>query len=187
MMKRLHALSGFALSLAAGCLLLGGSAASAQVTMFYCLNSTSTNLTPALAASCWISDGGPIQSFSFGVSRQYNPTTGVVGTPSISEFTFSLVNSPASPRLVKDMLTYTVIPTVSIGVNGTLATGVTGNITYLLSNVHITSVEDSASAGGGSSTSESTVSESVSMSYQSIEVVDNTTSPPTSFTWPPPM
>lgn len=180
MTKQSRAFSGFALSLAAACLLLGGSAASAQA--FFCIDSTSTNLTPARAASCSISGGGPIQSFSFGVSRLYNPVTGVAGSPTISDFTIQLVNNPTSTRLVKDLLTYTLIPTVSVGVNFG-----TGNITYLLSNVYVNSVQDSASSGGGSSTSESIVTESVSMSYGSIEVTDNTTEPATSFTWPPPM
>jgi len=164
------------LAMAAGCLFSG----QAKAQSYICFNSTSTNLTPTLGAACTGRAGGPIYSFSLGVSAGFNPVTGITGKTSASSFSYLTPTTINEFYNLEYLLTAREPSTVAIGFNSTKpgpnGTTVPYNITLLLTKVSVESVETSGSGGGG-------LVDSVSLHYQTIEVVDNSTTPATTYTY----
>ena len=163
------------LGIAVGLLLPG----SARAQTYICFGSTSTDLTPSVAAECSDRAGGQILSFSMGVSSSFLPITGTKGNATASGFTFQIPNSIAEFFFYEDMLAGRQTPLVAVGFNSTKpgpnGTVVPYNITLVLKNVYIQSVQ----AGGGNTG----LTDSVTLTYGTIEVIDNSTSPATIFTW----
>ena len=163
------------LGIAVGLLLPG----SARAQTYICFNNPTTNLTPAVAAQCGDRAGGQILSFSMGVSSVFNPMTGQAGKAMASGFTFQIPNSIPEFYYYEDMLSGRQAVTVAVGFNSTKpgpnGTTVPYNITLVLKNVNVESVQAGGSNFG--------LTDTVTLTYHTIEVVDNSTTPATVFTW----
>jgi len=163
------------LGIASGLLFPG----SARAQTYICFGSTSTDLTPSVAAGCGDRAGGQILSFSMGVSSSFNPINGAKGNATASGFTFQIPNSITEFYYYEDMLGGRQTPTVAVGFNSTKpgpnGTVVPYNITLLLKTVYVQSVQAGGSNYG--------LTDSVTLTYSTIEVIDNSTSPATVFTW----
>lgn len=151
----------------------------ARAQTYICFGSTSTDLTPAVAAECGDRAGGQILSFSMGVSSSFMPITGTKGNATASGFTFQIPNSITEFYYYEDMISGRQTSTVAVGFNsmkpGPNGIAVPYNITLLLNGVSVLSVE----AGG----SDYGLTDTVTLTYGTIEVIDNSTSPATIFTW----
>jgi len=156
---------------------LGSFHAHAQ-SIYLCLGSSSTSLTPALYATC--AGDGTTQNASKLLSLSFGVTSTVSGTATktqVSSLTLQKLVDDTSVNLVKHLVAGTHLKTLAIGITAPNASGtVASNITIVLSGAFVTSVQNGGSAGGG-------VYENVTLSFQTIEVIDNTTTPPTIFTW----
>lgn len=163
------------LGIAAGLLLPG----SARAQTYICFGSTSTDLTPSVAAECGDRAGGQILSFSMGVSSSFIPITGTKGNATASGFTFQIPNSIPEFYYYENMISGRQTGTVAVGFNSTKpgpnGTVVPYNITLLLKSVYVQSVQAGGSNNG--------LTDTVTLTYDTIEVIDNSTVPATVFTW----
>jgi len=170
--------------LLAAALLASSAIAGAQATapaIYLCLGSNSTNLTPALYTACagngTTQNASPVLSLSFGVSEILGAGGGSASKVLISNVTLLKLVDDTSVKLAKTLFVGQTLTALAIGVTvqGSSDVG-TGNVTILLTDALVTSLQDGGSTGSGAMT------ESVSFAFKTIKVIDNTTSPPTTTT-----
>jgi type VI protein secretion system component Hcp len=168
------------LHLALFCLIaLGALQIHAQTTgIFLCIGSASTNFQLANYQACSKANAATVSSFAFGASLQVSSTGGTVtvGSTSVTQFTLQKNVDETTKSWAKSLYSNSpVTETLVIGIN-TPGPGGNVNVTIRLTNPRV--IQFSHSGDGVQ-----TPSETVSMSYDSITVYDNSTSPTKVVQW----
>jgi len=165
------------------CLAVFPSATARGQAVYLCLDTNSSNFSPAQYKSCDSSNASLISSFSFGVSSSVRVGTGIAASaPEVSNLTLTKVVNGTTPKLLRSLLARSGTPLGNYLVIGIIAKAPSGdsvpqnNITIVLHNPIVTSVEQTGINGG-------ILQEFVTISFKQIEVIDNTVSPPTTITW----
>jgi len=146
--------------------------------MFLCIGNASSNFQLANYQSCGKTSAATILSFSFGASLPVTSTGGTVtvGQVSVQQFTFQKSSDATTTRWARSLYSNTPVAQVLvIGVN-TPGPGGNVNVTIRLTNPRVIQFLHSG-AGVDVPT------ETVSMSYDSLTVFDNSTSPAKIVRW----
>ena len=151
----------------------------AQTGIFMCLGSTSRNLQLTEFQACGPRNASQILSFSFGASLPVSTSGGILsaGPPTVSVLTLQKNVDGTTVKWATNVFGGALTSnTLAIGVNTTGPAGTVNNVTIQLTDPKVVNVSHS---GAGNELP----IESVSISYQTITVIDNTTSPPATITW----
>lgn len=146
--------------------------------IFLCIGSTSTNLQLAKYQTCPKANAATLLSFAFGASLPVSSTGGTVtvGATSVSQFILQKNVDETTKTWEQSVYSNTpVAPTLVIGVNTPGPSG-TLNVTIRLTNPRVTQFGHSGANIG-------VPTETVSMSYDSITVYDNSVSPTKVVQW----
>ncbi|MGB8259228.1 MAG: type VI secretion system tube protein Hcp [Terracidiphilus sp.] len=159
--------------------LLTVAGARAQTTTIYlCIGSTSSNFGASQYASCPASKATLVTSLSFGAQLTGVAGTGTGTNPTFVPGALTFVHSTdatTAPFGRGLMSGQPMADPIAIGINMKAASGTTQNVTILLQAPIVTNLT-TATTGG-------TPAESVSLYYTQITVIDNSVSPPKTFTW----
>jgi len=164
-------------------IMASGQGASAS-SIYFCLNSNSRNLTPALYTTC-VGNGNTqnasqVFSLTFGVSQV---GTGATARAEVTDVTLLKAVDDTSVKLTKALFEGVAFSSLAIGIvvpNVQDPTAAPSNVTIILTHPRVTVLQDGGSAGGGAMT------ETVSFTFSEIQVIDNSVSPPATVTWPKP-
>ncbi|HEY2860779.1 MAG TPA: type VI secretion system tube protein Hcp [Terracidiphilus sp.] len=153
----------------------------AQTGIFLCIGSKSTNLQQAGFQACSPAMATSALSFSVGAALPVSSIGGTVtvGQPFVSQF--NLQKSVDQTTKLWATSLYNNLPiasTLAIGINTSGPSG-TVNVTIQLTNPQVTSFQHAGPAS-------ELPTENISISYQSITVYDNSTSPATIVKWATP-
>ena len=167
------------------CLAVFASATACAQSIYLCLDTNSTNLTPDDYQNCAVGDASKIEDFSFGVTSPPLAASGAsIGPAIVSSLTLDKRLDATSKQLLASLLSRSNKPlgqTLAIGMIARApvlgGNSPLNNITLLLRSPIVTSVTQKPSAGTG------VFLETIILSFDQLTVIDNTVSPPKTTTW----